>query len=108
MIILGIPRRHDLPYHSAINTEICVFSRKLIKIFKHFKHILSSDCISQRALYTHHGLHLNAVGKETIFKQIAPLIFKSLGEKEEHPISLKWKAAQTECIVTTVPNILYK
>lgn len=39
MIILGITHRHDLPCHSAINTEICVFSKKLIKIIKHFEHI---------------------------------------------------------------------
>jgi hypothetical protein len=39
MIILGITQRHDLPCHSAINTEICIFSNKLIKIIKHFEHI---------------------------------------------------------------------
>lgn len=36
MIVLGMQHRHDLPYHSAINTEICVFCMKLIKIIKHF------------------------------------------------------------------------
>ena len=39
MIILGITHRHDLPCHSTINTEICVFSKKLIKIIKHFERI---------------------------------------------------------------------
>jgi hypothetical protein len=104
MIILGITHRHDLPCHySAINTEICVFSRKLIKIIKNFEHIWSLECDSQRAVYTHQGLHLNALGKEMISKQIALLFYKSVGNKEEPPISLKWKAVQTECIVTTVP-----
>jgi hypothetical protein len=39
MIVLGMPHRHDLPCHSAINTEICVFCRELIKIIKHFERI---------------------------------------------------------------------
>ena len=39
MIILSITHRHGLPCHSAINTEICVFNKKLIKIIKHFEHI---------------------------------------------------------------------
>jgi hypothetical protein len=108
MIILGITHRHDLPCHSAINTEICVFSKKLIKIIKHFEHIWSLECDSQRAVYTHQGLHLNAVGKEIISKQMASLIYKSVGNKEEPPLSLKWKAVQTECIVTMAPNTLPK
>jgi hypothetical protein len=104
MIILGITHRHDLPCHySAINTEICVISRKLIKIIKNFEHKWSLECDSQRAVYTHQGLHLNALGKEMISKQIALLFYKSVGNKEEPPIFLKWNAVQTECIVTTVP-----
>jgi len=108
MIILGIAHRHDLPCHSAINIEICVFSRKLIKIIKHFEHVCSLECDSQRAVYTHQGLNLNPVGKERISKQMASPISKTAGNKEEPPISLKWKAVQTECIVTTVPYTLPK
>jgi len=54
------------------------------------------ECDSQRAVYTHQGLHLITVGKEMIAKQIASLIYKSVGNKEEPQISLKWKAVQTD------------
>jgi hypothetical protein len=108
MIILGITHRRDLPCHSTINTEICVFSKKLIKIIKHFEHVWSLECDSQRAVHSREGLHLNAVWKEMISKQIASLIYKSVGNKEEPPISLKWKAVQTECVVTTALSTLPK
>ena len=39
---------------------------------------------------------------------MASLIYKSVGNKEEPPLSLKWKAVQTECIVTMAPNTLPK
>ena len=108
MIILGIPHRHDLSYHFTRNTEIRVFNRKLLKIIKHLEHILRLKCDSQGELYTLHSLHLNAVGKETISKQIASLICKSIRNKKEPPVSLKWKAVQTACTETTAPSTLSK
>ena len=41
-------------------------------------------------------------------KQISSLIYKSVGNKKEPAISIKWKAVQSECIVTTVPSTLSK
>lgn len=108
MLTYGISHGHDLPYHFTLTTEIRAFNRKLLKIIKHFEHILRLKCNSQRAVYTRHSLHLDAVGKETTSKQIASLICKSTGNKKEPPVSLKWKAVQTECTVTTVPNTLRK
>lgn len=82
MIILGIPHRHELTYHSILNTEIHIFNRKLTNIIKHFEHTLCLECNSQSVLYTRHGMHLNAVGKETISKQTASQIYKSVGNKK--------------------------
>jgi hypothetical protein len=104
----GTPQRHDSTYHFTINTEIRVFDRKFLKITEHFEHILRLKCNSQLTLYTRHSLHLNAVGKEAISKQIASLICKSIGNEKEPPVSLKWKAVRTECTVTTVLNTLSK
>jgi hypothetical protein len=64
VIIMSAPHRHDLIKNSCVNKEVKAFNRKLCKRLKRFEKVKMIEVISERAVYTKHGQHLNTVGNE--------------------------------------------
>jgi hypothetical protein len=70
VIVLNVPHRHDLIPNSCVNDEVKVFNRKIGKLCKVYKNLSVLPVDSDRALYTRHGLHLNAKEKEHIAQKL--------------------------------------
>ena len=64
IIIVNIPKRHDLTKDSRTNLEIQAFNAKLSKIATQFSHVTLIKIDFNRKYFTNHGLHLNNAGKE--------------------------------------------
>jgi hypothetical protein len=47
-----------------MNEEIRNYNRKLNKLIKGFKNVQLINVLSDRNLFTKHGMHMNAKGKE--------------------------------------------
>jgi hypothetical protein len=47
-----------------------------------------------RNLYTNHRLHLNKLGKQLVYHQIAYLLYSIFEQKTSHPIFLGWHEIQ--------------
>jgi hypothetical protein len=91
LIVIDIPHRHDQPYSSHMNEEIRYFHSKLKNIAKLYNHVMVLESNVSRNCFTHHGLHLNGLGKGLLAKQIASLIYKLNSKESKSPISLEWK-----------------
>jgi len=48
------------------------------------------EMVSDRKLFTNHGLHLNGLGKEMLFRQIVSLTHATLDQKKDPSIILRW------------------
>lgn len=110
VIVTGVPHRHDLPEWSCVNKEIQFTNRKLTKIVKGFHNACFINTPSDKDLYTAHGLHLNATGKEVMAKSILNSV-KTNREVYKMAIALKWKdtAADKESVKTdTQTNVMQK
>jgi lysophospholipase L1-like esterase len=82
VILLTVLYRHDLRgSNTIINEKIINFNRKLHKLTKLFLHLSVLEIDANRHLYTKHGLHLNGLGKEFLFINLALQIL-SLLKKE--------------------------
>lgn len=90
VIVVGVPHRHDLPVWSCVNKEIESTNRKLSKIVKGFFNAGFINTPSNKDLYTAHGLHLNATGKEIIATRIHESV-ETDSEVYKTPIALTWK-----------------
>jgi hypothetical protein len=87
ILALAAPHRHDLQETSCINNEIQVFNRKLHKIFKTRDNVKILDINLHRSHFTHHGLHLNTIGKETVAEMLAKNIKQFWVKKKNIPTS---------------------
>jgi hypothetical protein len=90
IVLLCLPYGHDLTDWSCVNKEITVFNRKILKIMKCYEHVTIIQHDLSRDMFTQHGLHLNALGKEVIVKYIAAT-YDSMFQKSVVPICLFWK-----------------
>jgi hypothetical protein len=71
IILMSVPRRHDLPDWSCMNSEVKTFNRKLVKFMKPFKYVTIAKVNLNRECFTRHGLHMNNLGKDRIALMIA-------------------------------------
>jgi hypothetical protein len=85
VIPLSVPHRHDLINESCVNREAKVFNNNLRNILKRFNNVEIIEVTSKRELYTKHGQHLNARGKETMANITALL------KRKVDPIGVKWQ-----------------
>jgi len=76
--LITAPPRHDLMPSSCINSAVTTFNRKLKKLIKAHHHASLLEIVTNRDLYTNHGLHLNGQGKERLANQILSLILSVL------------------------------
>jgi len=73
---------------SCINSAVITFDRKLKKLIKAHHHASLLERVTNRDLYTNHGLHLNGQGKERLANQIVSHILSILEQSEGPPIVL--------------------
>jgi len=88
VIVIGVPYRHDLEPDSCVNEEVKVFNRKLKKHLKVFSNTRVIEVESNRDLFTRHGLHMNAKGKEHMAKKIGEEIKVMLTQRKSDPIRM--------------------
>jgi hypothetical protein len=77
---------------SCVNNEIRSFNRKLMKSVRAYQHTPILEMVSDRKLFTNHGLHLNGLGKEMLSKQRVSLTYAILDQKKDPPIILSWNS----------------
>ena len=66
-----------------------MYNRKLKKYLKIFDNTQIIEVDSKRELFTSHGLHMNAKGKEQITRKIAQTIKVMVNKKKSDPIMMK-------------------
>jgi hypothetical protein len=91
VIVIKVPHRHDLSPNSCVNQEVQVFNRRLDKLKKAYLNLSVVTVDSARDLFTRHGLHLNAQGKEHIASREVTVINDLFSINKSLPIVLKWK-----------------
>ena len=89
IILMSAPHRFDLIETSCVNLEIKNFNSKLRSKLKNIGKVKLIEVDKDRTLFTGHGQHLNARGKENMAKKIASMIKRMLA-KETKPIRVKW------------------
>ena len=89
VIVMSVPRRHDLEPKWRVNGEVKVYNRKLKKTFKGIWNTCVIEVDSNTDLFTRHGLHINSKGKEQIAKKIVKMIKAMLNKKKSDPIMMK-------------------
>ena len=89
IILMSAPHRFDLMETSCVNLEIKNFNSKLRTKLERIGKVKLIEVDNDRTLYTGHGQHLNARGKESMAKKIASMIKRMLA-KETKPIRAKW------------------
>lgn len=75
---------------SCVNKEVQSFNRKLRKVTKQYKHVTILEISRSRETFTHHGLHLNKLGKRQIAQQIVTETKGILQGKIDNPICVGW------------------
>jgi hypothetical protein len=91
IVILDIPRRHDLSIFSFVNSEIEKINRKLKKIASSYNHVSFLETSLGREYFTKHGLHWNSRGKTLIMRLLSAQINKLVGQRPSTPINLTWR-----------------
>jgi len=94
--LITAPPKHDLMLSSCINSAVTTFNRKLKKLIKAHHHASLLEIVTNRELYTNHGLHLNGQGKERLANQIVSHILSILEQSEGPPIVLDHHPKQNE------------
>ncbi len=91
IIVLEIPRRHDLHHKDMTNLLMQSLNTKLKSILTRFRHVTILHMNTTRNHFTKHGLHLNKPGKEWLARKIAFKIDKINKTREilGNPIPLK-------------------
>jgi hypothetical protein len=77
---------------SCVNNEIRSFNRKLMKSVRAHQHASFLEMVSDRKLFSNHGLHLNGLGKEVLSKKMVPLTYAILDQKKDPPVLLCWNS----------------
>jgi hypothetical protein len=90
IILIIVPHRYYLMQSSCVNNEIRSFNRKRKKSVRTFKHASILEMTSDRNHFTKHGLHLNALGKEVLSKQMVSHVYAIQDQKKDPPIILGW------------------
>jgi hypothetical protein len=60
-------------------------------MMKTYNNIKILDVDTSRGHFTHHGLHMNGMGKEKMARKVSEVVKKMVTRKEETPIDLVWK-----------------
>ena len=102
IILMSAPHRFDLMETSCVNLEIKNFNSKLSTKLERIGKVKLIEVDNDRTLYTGHGQHLNARGKESMAKKIASMI-KCMLAKKTKPIRTKWYLDK-ETPETTTPT----
>jgi hypothetical protein len=87
-----------------VNNEIQVFNRKLKKVTKPFKHVTILETSTNRKDYTHHGMHLNKLGKRQIAGRIVSEIVGVNKKEMNNPIYLNWKLEVNRICVSPIEH----
>jgi hypothetical protein len=96
IVLMRVPRRHDLACWSCANKEVENCSRKRLKFMKPFGHVKVIEAESNREYFTRHGLHLNNEGKKQVMRKVANVIITMFQKHIEEPIRLRWKIEHNE------------
>lgn len=102
IIFVDVPLRYDLGVRPQINEEIMKYNRKVNKLTQRQGNVKTVKVITNRELFTLHGLHLNRKGKEVLLKGIMEKIQSNTNICKPKPIGLPWKnelAATTTLIM---------
>jgi hypothetical protein len=78
IVLLSVPHRYDLIKSFCVNKEITMSNRKLAKCIKIYEQCTLLNIYLNRGLFTNHGLHLNGLGKDVIYKQPVSHIYALL------------------------------
>jgi len=89
VIQLSVPHRHDLLKDSCVNKEVRNFNINLQNKLGRFNNVTMIEVPKERDLYTRHGQHLNAKGKETMASKIA-LTIENIIQTKANPIPMNW------------------
>jgi lysophospholipase L1-like esterase len=84
-IVLSVLHRHDLDPNSCVNYEVKNYNRKLQKYLKECENAHIIEVHSNRKLFTGHGLHMNAKGKDQIAWMIAQAIKVMVNKETSDP-----------------------
>jgi hypothetical protein len=100
IVIMEAPQRHDLSTLSCVNNEVKVFNRKLQKMMKAHNNMEMLHVDTSRWHFTHHGLHMNGMGKENMAGKISETVKKIVTREKETRTSLwekveEWKKEGT-------------
>ena len=91
IILVDVPFRYDLKKRCNINEEIIVYNRKVHKLIKKFHNVQAVEAITDRNLFTRHGLQLNGKGKEIMINRIIEKVINNTGSCKTKTIYLPWK-----------------
>jgi hypothetical protein len=108
IILMNVPLRYDLPNSVTANKNISVLNRKLQKLVEVFPYMSFVKTVKDRNLYTYHGLHLNKLGKQLVYHQIASLLYSIFEQKTSHPIFLGWHEIQDVNNLTCDENQMHE
>jgi lysophospholipase L1-like esterase len=105
VIVISVPHRFDIGGKSCINEEGRRYNRKLSKIINKFENALLINAVSDRHLFTNHGLHINVKGKEIMSSRLMGVLPKIFDKcKVNKLIPLMWKSNNTSQIDTLQEN----
>ena len=95
IILMNVPFRYDLPNSISANRNISILNTKLQKLVKVFPHAHFLETDSNRNLFTNHGLHLNALGKQLVNHQRVSVLLNTF-EQKSSPIILRWHETRND------------
>jgi hypothetical protein len=90
VFIVTVPHRHDLQVSSCVNKEIEAFNRKMQRM-KANRNVSVIYANLSRSEFTHHGMYLNASGREKMAILLEQNIKALMVKQKESPIMLKWE-----------------
>ena len=85
VIVVNIPKRHDLAAFSCVNQEVDKTNAKINKLCRRFQYVSVVDAANlERELHTRHGLHLNSIGKDHLAANIISVIMDNINLQNKH------------------------
>jgi len=106
IIMLTIPHSYDHSDTSNINNEFKKLNKKFCKYMMLNTRVTRIDVDQNRVCFTKQGLHLNDLGKEVLWKQIATIIDKLFQTERVLPTCIYWETNQTVRIALQSTNTL--
>jgi hypothetical protein len=92
VLILNAPARFDLSASSCVNKEVIHFTRKMLKLIKHFDYAQMVNVNLQREQFATHGMHINRKGRDITARYLATVIHNIFIKRHcDSPVTLKWR-----------------